>query len=219
MLPLLLDIELADSTRHYWATHAGTYPVALGAGPTAAYLPWVLAAGPFRQSKSMRADAGELVVQNLSGNTIGRDVAAALKAKEFEGALCVARSWNVRSAAAEFEFHGYLLNPRADAAEVRFRLRQLFDPNQYDVPDLAVSEHCTWRYKSKQCGSTSSEAACDFTFAACVVRAATERFNGVINPPPQTQFAQPIATRGGGGAGGGGGGGGDDGMERVAPTF
>ena len=72
------------------------------------YLPWLLTAGPFHMSRSMQADIGDFTIQNISGNTLARDLSTLVTATAFEGALFAYREWNIEAQAAESEFHGRL---------------------------------------------------------------------------------------------------------------
>jgi len=204
---ILADLLLGDGSYHYWATAAGNFPKALGAPGSAAYSPWIKSAGPFRLSRSLRSDAGDLVVQNLSGNTLQRDVAAAVQAREFIGALTVVRFWHPLIQEAEFEFHGFLTKPKVTPTEASFRILQLLDTNVEKVPSDSYSEQCTWRYKGKMCGSTGSATSCPKDFASCqdATRAAVERFNGTPHVPTSASFPHHIGLPGSGGGGSGGG--------------
>lgn len=183
---VLVDIEVRDGTRYYWSDVGGSFQKKINSPGDTTYQPWLKSAGSFRRSRSLRTDAGNLVVQNISGNSIERDVWKALKATEFEGALCVVRIWNLLLAAAEDEFHGTLSEQQAPEHEASFKLLQLMNPSEYDVPLYVVSEQCPWRYKSAQCGSTGSAATCPKDFASCIdaTRDAEERFGGVPAPGP-----------------------------------
>jgi hypothetical protein len=48
------------------------------------YLPWIKQAGPIRRSRDSRTDAADIILQNLSGNTIDRDLLTTLKNHEME---------------------------------------------------------------------------------------------------------------------------------------
>lgn len=185
-LAWLLDLQLADGTLLYWSDVAGTYPVVLGAGPTAVYSAWIKSIGSFKFSRTLFADGGAVTVQNVSGNTIERDISKKIRASEFSGALAVLRAWQPLAAGVAFEFHAYLAPPqvRGGSSDVVLQLRQLGDPNQGQVPKEVDSENCTLVYKGPRCGSTGSAAACTFDYPACVdaTRAAPERFNGFPSP-------------------------------------
>ncbi|HLJ87765.1 MAG TPA: hypothetical protein VKZ53_13145 [Candidatus Angelobacter sp.] len=199
---ILLDIQTSDGSTFFWTDVEGVYPTRIVAG-TQFYLPWVKSAGPFKRTRDLSTDSGDLVLQNLSGNTIDRDVASALKNHEFEGALAVVRFWSPLIAAARDELHMTLSeqNPRED--EVSFRMLQLFDTSQYDVAGDVQDEICTWRYKSPQCGATDSATSCTKFFSDCVVHGAVERFNAIVTIVPNVAVTTPPTQFGGGGNRGG----------------
>jgi hypothetical protein len=204
----LVDIQTRDGSLFYYTDYAGVYPKVLGAAGSIAYVDRVKSAGPLRYSRSLRTDGGDLVLDNVGGNTIDRYTATELKGREFEGAICVLRLWLMPLDAVIHEFHGTLTDQESDEEQATFRLRQLIDGGEYDVPTDTVSEGCTWRYKSAQCGSVNAAATCNKTFADCTVRGATERFNGVPMPQPLISIGGVLNNRGGGRDGGGGGRGG-----------
>jgi hypothetical protein len=204
---MLLDLLLRNGTYKYWSDFAGSYPMKLGAGGDVAYSPWIKSAGPFRFSRSLRADAGDIVVQNLSGNTLEREVALAIKASEFIGALAVFRSWYPLLAESEFEFHGYLTKPVVGPTEASFRLLPLLDTNVQNVPAESYIQQCSWRFKGALCGSTGTATHCPKDFPSCEdsSRAAVERFNGTPHLPSTISLAMPVTPPASGGGGGGGG--------------
>jgi len=183
MPDVVVDIELSDNaTRYYWSMMGGYYPVKLGPGDSngkAKYQPFVKSFGTYKFSRSLRTDAGDLKIQNISGNSIVRDVANVLSLGEFDGALCVVRLWRQLVDAADMEVHGKLSEPVPAETEVAFRMLQLFDPSQQSIPKRGPSVNCTLRYLSAQCGSTSINPTCGLTFADCTANTAVERFNGL----------------------------------------
>src|SRR3954465_2942735 len=216
----LLDIQTVDGTQYFWTDNDyAQYPTKL-TGANVAYSPWLKSVGPITISRDFTTDAGDIVVQNLSGNTIARDVSLALTNHEFEGALAILRLWLPPVNAAMLEFHGYLSEQKPGEEEASFSLLQLDDVAQFSVSEEVISEMCRWRFKSAQCGSTGSATICKKRFPDCAdaTRAATERFNGILSaPPPSAVFDAPppiTDARGGfGGSGGRGRGAGDDMLE------
>jgi hypothetical protein len=174
----LLDIQAADGTCYYWSDVAGVYDAVIGGG-TQAYKPWIRSIGPMRQSKDARTDAGDIVVQNVSGNSIERDVAAAMRDREFAGALAVLRVLDAETLEVKRQYDGYFGQPQSDQNTATFRLRALNDSNRIDVPVWDYAEQCQFRYKSKACGSVSGLPTCPKTFTACVARGVQERFPGI----------------------------------------
>ncbi|HWR37695.1 MAG TPA: hypothetical protein VN622_17670 [Clostridia bacterium] len=179
---LLVDLATIDGTSFYWANVSGAFPRAAD-GAQQVYKPWIKSAGPFSQSRDFTTDGGDIVVQNLSGNTIERDVSKALRDHEFEGTLAVLREYDELLGVVE-EFHGRLFEQGRDATEASFRMVQIFDANEYEIADVDYQEGCPLRYKSDMCGSVSGLATCPKKVSDCVARNNTERFMGCPNPPP-----------------------------------
>jgi phage-related protein len=190
---ILLDIQTLDGTQYFWSDYEGTYPTKF-TGANQFYNGWIKQGCNFTRTRDMTSNAGDLLLQNLSGNTIDRDVALALKSHEFEGAYAVTRLWVPLLDAAIDEFHCSLTeqNPKEDEAGAREL--QLFDPAQYVVADDVQVELCTWRFKSVQCGSTGSASFCLKRLVDCqdASRAAQERFNAILTTVPNSIFTPPI---------------------------
>lgn len=195
----LVDIELNDGTRHFWSDHAITTTAKIG-GASQTYKPWIKSVGVFRRSKSMATDAGDIVVQNLSGNLIDRDVAKAMRDKEFEGALAIVRFMLPLSQIVYDEYHGTLSEQSSNELEASFRHLQLLDTSQRQIPDRDYSVACSLRFKSQSCGSTGSATTCPKTLTACqdASRAAQERFNGITMTPSESVADVQVRGSGGG---------------------
>jgi hypothetical protein len=197
---LLTDIQTSDGTNYFWADVEGTYP-SLITGANQFYCGWAKLWTSFVISRDLSTNAGDFTVQNISGNTIDRDVAAALKNHEFEGALCIMRLWLPLFDASMISFHGSLSEQEPKEEECVFRHLQLFDSTQYDVADDLISELCPWRFKSVQCGSTGSATTCDKLFTTCAAsdHLAQEHFSGVLTIVPNVGVSTPSVGAGGGG--------------------
>jgi phage-related protein len=202
---VLADIQTGDGTQYFWSDYEGAYPTKF-TGANQLYNGWIKNGFSFTRTRDLSTNAGDLVVQNLSGNTIVRDVSNALDTHEFEGALCIIRLWLPLFDQAMDEFHCSLSEPSPSEDECSFRMLTLLDPSQYFCADIAQGELCPWRYKSAQCGSAGAAATCDFKFTTCsdANHLAQERFSGILATVPGNIFQQPVKT-------GRGGDGGDDG--------
>lgn len=188
----LIDVLTADGTYYYMSNMEGAFPKKITAAPgNSAYYVWVKSVTGLKLSRDSRTDGADLTLQNISGNTVERDVWKAIKDHEFEGALCVARLWMTLEDFALREFHCTLSETDSNEEEAFFRLRALNDPNAYVANPLTYAETCQWRFKSAQCGSAGAAAVCNKTFANCIdaSRAAPERFSGVPYSPPTTIYS------------------------------
>lgn len=188
---ILVDIQTLDGTQYFWSDYEGIYPTKF-TGANQFYNGWIKSGCNFTRTKDMSSNAGDLLLQNLSGNTIDRDVASALKNHEFEGAYTVTRLWISLLDVAIDEFHCSLTEQDSKEDEVGFRELQLFDPSQYVVAGDVEVETCTWRFKSLQCGSTGSATGCPKRLIDCqdATRTAQERFNAILTTVPNTVFTQ-----------------------------
>jgi hypothetical protein len=180
-----------------WGGSAGSVPVLTQnvSGPKV-YSGWIKNGFTFTRTRDFTSNAGDLVLQNLSGNSIDRDMATALKNHEFEGSLCIVQLWVPLLDAAVDEYHCSLSEATPNEDEVSFRLLQLFDPTQYFVADDVVSELCTWRFKSLACGSSGAATVCNKLFTTCkdATHLAPERFNAVLTIVPGNIFTPPIGA-------------------------
>jgi hypothetical protein len=153
------------------------FPPTIGSVNTVEYLPWLLQAGPFHQSRSMQSDIGQFTIQNISGDTISRDMSKIVTARAFEGAIFAYREFNRDSWDVEFEFHGRLSIVGITEQLASFSAEQLWNPSSYEVGD-AFSETCRWEQYTAPCGAATSQPVCNNTFFTCVIK---ERFGGVLN--------------------------------------
>jgi hypothetical protein len=215
---LLLDVVATDGTSYHWGNTAinvtpvypetlpGTAPAAWLAGlanPPADYdtyyFPWLMSVSGFNQTRAMQAVTASIAVQNISGNTLQRDLMGLLSARTFEGALFAFREWNLVKQEAEFEQHGRLTVVTSSERLCTFGANLLFNPNDYDGQPYAYSETCQWRFGGPQCGSTSANdtafaTPCDNTYTTCHQ---TNRFGGELNTvvfPTDPNTAQTSAN-------------------------
>lgn len=194
---ILVDIQTLDGTQYFWSDYEGRYPTKF-TGATQFYNGWIKSGCKFTCTKDMSSNEGDLLLQNISGNTIDRDVAAALKNHEFEGAYAVTRLWITLLDAAIREFHCSLTEQNTKEDEVGFREPQLFDPTQYVIAGDVQAETCTFRFKSAQCGSTGTAVSCPKRLVDCqdATRLAQERYPGILTTMPNTVNVPPLAGLG-----------------------
>jgi len=204
---LLLDVVAMDGTSYHWGNKAinvtPVYPTTLPGTPPAAwlaglanppadydtyYFPWLLSATGFNQTRAMQAVTASIAVQNISGNTLQRDLMGLLSARTFEGALYAFREWNLVKQEAEFEQHGRLTVVTASERICTFGANLLFNPNDYDGQPYAYSETCQWQFGGARCGSTPANdpdfaTPCDQTYVTCHQRPRTSiELNTVVFP-------------------------------------
>ena len=78
----LFDVQRGDGTNYFWSSHEGQFLSKL-TGAQQQYKPWVKEPPTIKMTRSLQADGGQFKIQNLSGNTIDREVAALFEAGEF----------------------------------------------------------------------------------------------------------------------------------------
>lgn len=147
----LLDVQRGDGTNYFWSNCEGQFLSRL-TGAQQLYKPWITQPPTIKMTRSLAADGGDFRIQNLSGNTIDREVAALFKAGEFEGAYVIYRPWLIPLDAAAFEFHGFITEQSVEAETVSMRMLQLLQPNEIPVYDQRQTRACHWRFNSAQCG-------------------------------------------------------------------
>jgi hypothetical protein len=147
----LFDVQRADGTNYFWSDFEGKFLSRL-TGAQQLYKPWIKQPPTIKMTRSLQADGGDFKIQNLSGNTIDREVAALFNTGEFEGAYVIYRPWLVPLDAAPFEFHGFITEQNVGPDEVTVRILQLFQPNELRAYDQRQTRDCHWRFNSAQCG-------------------------------------------------------------------
>jgi hypothetical protein len=147
----LFDIQRSDGSQYFWSDVEGVF-LSFLTGAQQQYKPWVITPPTITLSRSLSTDGGNFEIQNLSGNTIEREVFKLIQAGEFEGAYTVYRPWFIPLDVEGFEFHGFLSEQTIDQDKAQFRMLQLFQPNSTPAYDFVQTMDCHFRYRSAQCG-------------------------------------------------------------------
>ncbi len=148
----LLDVLRAEGDAYFWASHEGSFPSGLD-GSAQAYKPWLKSPYPeIELSRSVVTDAGDVHIQNISGNTIDREVSALLRTREFEQAYFIYRQWLIPDDIADFTMHGFLGEQQGNNEEFVFRMRQTLQPGEVPAYEGNQTRECDVRYRSAQCG-------------------------------------------------------------------
>jgi hypothetical protein len=147
----LIDVQRGDGSTYFWSTFEGQFLSGI-TGAQQLYKPWIKRPPTIKMTRSLQADGGNFKIQNLSGNTIDREVAALFSTGEFEGAYVVYRRWLVPLDFALLEFHGFITEQEVAPDEVPVRILQLFQPNEITTYDQRQTRDCHWRFTSAQCG-------------------------------------------------------------------
>ncbi|QNI34540.1 hypothetical protein H7849_11955 [Alloacidobacterium dinghuense] len=141
------------------------------------YKPWLLSVPSFAFHRSLQTDTGSFVVQNISGDTLSRDMEKIIRASALEGALFVYRLWQPDAEAAWLEVHGTLSVEPVGVDTVTLRGSQLINPSQDDTPLENYSETCQIQWAGRRCGSTQP-TECSYSYQTCQV---LERIMVVMN--------------------------------------
>jgi hypothetical protein len=141
------------------------------------HAPWLLSVPQISFHRSLQTDTGSFVVQNLSGDTLSRDVEKQLRASAFEGALFVYRLWQADAEAAWIEVHGTLSVDDVGVDTITFKGAQLLNPSQDDTPLENYCETCQLDWGGIRCGASGS-TECSYSYQTCQV---IERIMVVMN--------------------------------------
>jgi hypothetical protein len=163
----LLEVQDTNGNEYFWADRAIVAPSELTGGAQA-YLPWLLGAPRFTFNRSAAAAVGNFTIQNLSGNTLARDVEVMLRASTLEGAFFIYRCWQAHAEATWIEFHGTLTLDPASEDVATFKGTDIFASSQDDTPQEIYCETCQLQWAGPRCGSTEL-TECLYSFQSCQV--------------------------------------------------
>jgi len=163
----LLEVQDVNGNNYFWADRKGVYP-SIFTGAPATFLPWLLAAGPFTFNRSMTTNAGSFTIQNVSGNTLARDVETMLRASAIEGAAFVYRLWQGDAQAAWILVDGTLSFAGGSDDTATFKSKPFSNPAEEDAPLEQYSGTCQLQYGGARCGATSG-VECQYSLQSCQV--------------------------------------------------
>jgi hypothetical protein len=145
-----------------------------GKGP---YIPWLIEVPQITFHRSLATDVGAFKIQNLSGDTLARDMERLLRRSTFEGAMFVYRLWQPDAEAAWLEVHGTLTVNGITVDLVELKGSQLINPAQDDTPLEIYCETCQLQWAGKRCGASGS-TECQYSYQTCQV---VERIMVLLN--------------------------------------
>ncbi|MDR3797957.1 MAG: hypothetical protein P4K93_07380 [Terracidiphilus sp.] len=163
----LLDVENINGGIFYWADRTLTAP-SMFTGDPVVYLPWLLGVPSFTFNRSTVSNTGNFKLQNVSGNTLARDVETQLRASALEGAFFVYRCWQADAEASWIEVHGTLTLDDNGVDTVSFKAIDIFSCAQDDTPLENYCETCQLQWGGPRCGSTQANE-CQYSFQSCQV--------------------------------------------------
>ena len=158
------------------------------------YTEWLIDKQRFQLFGSTQTDTGTLSVQNLSGNTVQRDVALAYARNEFIGAFVYYRLWRADAEFAIFQFMGNVVDADIDEQVMDLTLEGFGNYSAIRAPAYAIDVACPLFFGSMACGSTAA-TPCQQSYGTC---SSIERFAGAVvqwdfsnGIAPLVQIAQP----------------------------
>ncbi len=163
----LLDVEDVNGNQYAWADRKITEVSGI-TGNLVNYLPWLLSAGPFTYHRSLVTDTGGFTVQNVSGNTLARDVETMLRATTLEGAVFVYRLWQPDAEEAWLYATGTLTFDDGTDDTATFKAKPFSNPAEEDTPLEQFCETCQLTWGLARCGSTQPNE-CLYSFQSCQV--------------------------------------------------
>jgi hypothetical protein len=162
------DDTVHASVTWLYNTYAGAPEWEQPASSPTTYTPWLLSVSQFSFHRSLQTDIGSFVVQNLSGDTLSRDVEKIIRASALEGAFFVYRLWQPDAQASWLEVHGTLTVDEIGVDTVQLKGSQLLNPSQDDTPLEIYCETCQLQWGGRRCGSTQA-TECSYSFQTCQV--------------------------------------------------
>lgn len=163
----LLDVQDTNGNIYYWTDRKIIAPAAITNG-NQQYLPWLLSCGPFTFHRSLVTDLGSFRVQNVSGNTLARDVETMLRGTTLEGAVFVYRCWQADAQCSWIYAGGTLSFDGGTDDTATFKASPFSNPAQEDTPLFEFCETCQLNWGGPRCGSTEA-TECSYSFQSCQV--------------------------------------------------
>jgi hypothetical protein len=161
----------------------------------AVYQPWLSSAVRIKEYRSSQTSTANFDIQNLSGDTVMRDMARTFSMHELTGAIVSVRLWNVVEETEKKRFLGKMMEPADNGDTFACSLQGFDNWSMIKAPPFRIGETCGLDFGSVACGSTSS-TPCNQSYGTC---SAKERFQGVIiqwngAPLDYKQIVQPAQS-------------------------
>lgn len=182
----LVEVKTVTGNTYFWSEHRSSWNSVIDGTPSNLYLDWLVGAPTFQLYGSTQTSTGSLSVQNLSGNTVQRDVALAYARSEFIGAFVYVRIWRADAETAEFIFTGNIVDADIDEQTMELTIEGFDNYSTIKAPSYLVDVSCGLNFGGIACGSTAA-FPCQQSYGTCT---SIERFQGVV---VQWDFADGIA--------------------------
>jgi hypothetical protein len=164
----VLDVQDTNGNLYFWADRKVTAPSVMGNGTAQQYEVWLVSAGPFTYNRSLVTDMGSFKLQNVSGNTLARDVETMLRATTLEGATFAYRCWQNDAQQAWIDAVGTLTFSGGTDDTATFKTKPFSNPAEEDTPLEEYCETCQLNWAGPRCGSTEP-TECSYSFQSCQV--------------------------------------------------
>lgn len=155
------------------------------------YLPRLSFEDSIQQHRSLQLDRATVVVEN--GSLFWTEL---MKTVTLEGATATISRLYSEADEAVAIFTGSIASCRIEQRRAELAIVSGLDPTARRIPERVYSPHCTWKFKSAECGYVGTEfTVCNKSFADCTARAQTHRFNGFIHLTRElTEQTSPAPT-------------------------
>ena len=163
----LLDVQDANGNNYFWADRKISALSALTGVPVA-YKAWLLSVPKITFNRSLATDTGNFVIQNVSGNSLARDMETQIRSSAIEGAFFIYRCWQPDAESSWIIFHGTLTLDDGPQDTIQLKGKQLLSAAEDDTPLENYCETCQLQWAGARCGSTQS-SECNYSFQSCQV--------------------------------------------------
>jgi hypothetical protein len=173
----LVEVKTVGGNVNLWSEHKGLYQSLINGGGNYPYLDWLSGSQQFSLFGSAQTDTATISVQNISGNTVERDIAKSFSQAEFIGAFVVARIWRADSEAALLTFVGNVTAAEVEDTHMQLSVEGFGNYSAVLAPAYNIDKSCPLMFGSVACGSTSP-TPCDQSYGGCL---SINRFAGAVS--------------------------------------
>lgn len=191
----LVEVRTVSVNTYFWSEQRGIWNSIINGTPTNQYLDWLVGEQQFQLHGSTQTDTGTLSVQNMSGNTVERDIAVTYSRNEFIGAFVYYRLWRADAEVSIFTFMGNIVDADIDEQTMDLSIEGFGNYSAIKAPSYSIDVSCPLVFGSMACASTSP-TPCQQSYGTCT---SIERFAGVVvqwdfsdGIAPLVQIAQPV---------------------------
>jgi hypothetical protein len=182
----LIEVRTVSGNTYFWSEQRGNWNSIIDGTDANLYLDWLVGVPTFSLYGSTQTSTGSFSVQNLSGNTVQRDVALAYARNEFIGAFVYIRIWRADAETAVFTFIGNIVDADIDEKTMDLSIEGFDNYSAIKAPGFSIDVACGLIFGGIACGSTAT-VPCQQSYGTC---SSIERFQGIV---VQWDYADGIA--------------------------